>query len=319
MNKNLIILALIFLILFTVFKTYNYIESTEETIVVGYLPSNHHSALFVADAEKIFEKEGIKVHLVPFRAGPELIAAANRGKIDIGYCGISPVTIAINKGISIKAIASVNQDGSGIVVQKNSNFSDISDLKGKTIAIPEKGSVQDVLLTDLLYKNNISIDEVKIIKSEVPFMPKSLIFNKSSAFIAWEPYVSIARIEGDGDVFMYSDDIWKDHPCCVVIAREEFIQEEPESIRRFLKAHIAATNFINSNKNETALIISRKLGTNVDVEREGLKHLDFIAVPSEEFILNSMKFIELQKQLGYLNRSTNETEIFNLEYLPDKT
>ncbi|MDI6724816.1 MAG: ABC transporter substrate-binding protein [Methanobacterium sp.] len=316
MNKNLIILVLFFLIFIIVFQTYNYYKNTEETIVVGYLPSNHHSALFVAEAKDMFKKEGIKVHLVPFRAGHELITAAERGQIDIGYCGISPVTSAIDKGIPIKIIAAVNQEGSGVVVKKNSNFNDITNLKGKSIAIPEKGSVQDVLLADLLYKNNISSDEVHIVESEVPLMPKSLLFNKFAAFIAWEPYVSVARFEGDGDVLMYSGDIWNNHPCCVVIAREEFIQKKPDSIRKFLNVHIAATDFINSSKNETALIISKKLGTNIDVEKEGLKHVEFIAIPSNEFIRNSIRFSELQKQLGYLNGNLSGTEMFDLEYLP---
>jgi len=319
MNKNLIILALVILIAFTTFQTYNFYKNTEEIIVVGYLPSNHHSALFVAQAKGMFEKKGVKVHLVPFRTGSELVNAAKRGQIDVGYCGLAPVTNGISEGVPIKIIAAVNQEGSGIVVKKNSNISNITDLKGKTIAIPGKGSVQDVILADLLYKNNISTKEVNITKSEVPFMPKSLLFNKFDAFIAWEPYVSIAKVEGDGDVLMYSSQIWERHSCCVVISRDDFLQNNPDKVKKFLRAHVEATNFINSYKSETALIVSRKLGTDIEVEREGLKKVKFIAIPSEEFIINSIKFIKIQKQLGYLNKDLNEKDIFDLYYLTDKS
>ncbi len=317
MNKNLIILALGFLIFFTLFQTYNYYKTTEDTIVVGYIPSNHHSALFVADALCMFEKEGIKVHIVPFKAGHELVNAAERGKIDFGYCGISPVIKGIRRGVPVKIIAPVNLEGSGIVVKKGTNSSHITNLKGKTIAIPERGSVQDVILADLLYKNNIKTREVKIIESEVLSMPKSLVFNKFDAFIAWEPYVSVARVEGDGNVLMYSGSVWKNHPCCVVIARDEFLQKKPETVKKFLKSHIAATNYINTDKNQTALIVSKKLGTDVEFEIEGLKNVKFIALPSEEFIMNSIKFVKIQKQLGYLDKDLSEKDLFDLQYLPN--
>lgn len=316
MNKKLIILALVFTIIFTIFQTYSFYNKTEETIVVGYLPSNHHSALFVADANKIFEKKGIKVQLVPFRTGQEIIKAIERGQIDIGYCGLAPVTSGIDRGVPMKIISSVNQEGSGIVVGKNKNIKSISDLKGKKIAIPDKGTVQDILLTNILNKNNISRNEVNINKSEVPFMPKSLLFNEFDAYIAWEPYVSIARTEGDGRILMYSEDLWNNHPCCVVIVRDEFAKKRPDSVKRFLKAHVEATAFTNSNKDETASIIAKKLRTDVEVEKEALKHVEFVSDPSHAYINNVLEFIKIQKKLGYIKNNLSKDDIFDLKYLP---
>jgi len=310
------ILVSIFLIASVVCGTYNYITISQETIVVGYLPSNHHAALFVANATGMFEKEGLKVRLVPFRAGPDLIRAAKLGQIDIGYCGISPVTMAINNRTPIKIVASVNQEGSGIVVGNDRNITNINDFKGKTIAIPQRNSIQDVLLSYILSKNNISRNEVNITESEVPFMPKSLFFKKFDGFVAWEPYVSSAVIEGDGNIFLYSEDIWKDHPCCVVITTDDFAKNNLNSLKKFLKVHIEATNYINNHKDETAKIVSQKLGTNITVEKEALKHVQFTAIPSKEFILNVYKLINIQKQLGYIKNNSSNVTYFDFSYLP---
>ena len=163
MKKKIWALIIIFLAATTVYGTYNYIVTSQETIIVGYLPSDHDSALFVANAKNMFQKEGLKIRLVPFRSGPDLINAAKLGKIDIGYCGISPVTMAISDGAPIKIVASVNQEGSGIVVGNNTNITNITDLKGKNIAIPKVNSVQDVLLTYWLSQYNINRNEVNII------------------------------------------------------------------------------------------------------------------------------------------------------------
>ncbi len=38
------------------------------------------------------------------------------------------------------------------------------------------------------------------------------------AFIAWQPYPAQALQSAAAQVLLYSADIWKDHPCCVLIA-----------------------------------------------------------------------------------------------------
>ena len=317
MSKMVWALIVIFLVSSITYGTYNYIATSQKTIVVGYLPSDHDSALFVANEKKMFEEEGLTVRLVPFRSGPDLISAADLGKIDIGYCGIAPVTIAVNNGVPIKIVASVNQEGSGIVVGNNTNITSMVDLKGKNIAIPRVNSVQDVLLTYLLSKYNISRNELNITESEVQYMPRSLLFKKFDGYVAWEPYVSAAAIEGDGKILLYSEnDTWKNFPCCVVIATDSFIKDQPQALKKFLKVHTEATDYVNSHKNETAWIVSQKLGTSVQIEEESLKHVDFNILPPNEFKENVFKFIDIQKQLGYIKNNASNVSYFDFSFLP---
>jgi hypothetical protein len=49
MKRFLTALGIIVLVLLLAFGTYNYVTATEETIVVGYLPTSLDFALFVAD------------------------------------------------------------------------------------------------------------------------------------------------------------------------------------------------------------------------------------------------------------------------------
>ena len=320
MNQKIGALIVIFLVAATAYGTYNYIITSQKTIIVGYLPSDHDSALFVAEAKDMFEKEGLIVNLVPFRSGPDLINAANLGKIDIGYCGIAPVTMAINNGVPIKIVSSVNQEGSGIVVGNDIDITNISDLKGKNIAIPKVNSVQDVLLTYWLSQCNISRNEVNITESEVPFMPRSLLFKKFDGYVAWEPYVSAAGIECDGKILSYSgNDSWKNFPCCVVIATDSFIEDQPDALRKFIKVHVEATNYINSHKDETALIVSKKLGTSLQIEEASLKNVDFIIPHSYEFRKNVFKFIDIQKQMGYIKNNASNVSYFDFNFWPESS
>ena len=293
-----------------------YPRPEERVIRVGHLKDDHHSALFIAQAKEMYEKEGLKVETIEFNAGPDLVKAAATGQIDIGYCGTPPAVTGIAKGVPIKIVAAVNQEGSGIVVGENTGIQKIEDLKGKTIAIPMKGSIQDVLLQMALKEHGINPEDVNIIEMQVPLMPKALEAGRIDGFIAWEPYVSMAEQKGYGHAIAYSRDIWKDHPCCVVIATDQFIKEHPDQLRKFLKIHVEATEYLNSHKDESASIVAKTLGTDPEVEKRAFQNMKFLAVPTGSSIDNVLKFVEIEKQLGYIKKDLKRDDIFNLEYLP---
>ncbi|MGE0064414.1 MAG: ABC transporter substrate-binding protein [Methanobacteriales archaeon] len=293
-----------------------YPRPEERVIRVGHLKDDHHSALFIAQAKEMYEKEGLKVEIIEFNAGPDFVKAAATGQIDIGYCGTPPAVTGIAKGVPIKIVAAVNQEGSGIVVGENTGIQKIEDLKGKTIAIPMKGSIQDVLLQMALKEHGINPEDVNIIEMQVPLMPKALEAGRIDGFIAWEPYVSMAEQKGYGHAIAYSRDIWKDHPCCVVIATDQFIKEHPDQLRKFLKIHVEATEYLNSHKDESASIVAKTLGTDPEVEKRAFQNMKFLAVPTGSFIDNVLKFVEIEKQLGYIKKDLKRDDIFNLEYLP---
>ncbi|KAF5073506.1 putative aliphatic sulfonates-binding protein [anaerobic digester metagenome] len=316
MERYIIILFATILTVCLVGGTYNYYTVSEETIIVGYLPTNHDSALFVADAKGMFEKEGVNMQLVPFRDGSSLVDALNDGKIDIGYCGVTPVTTAISQKKPIKVVAAVNEEGSGIVVSKNLSVTSVNDFEGKTIAVPKNGSIQDVLLNYLFWKNGLNINEVKIHEMEVPLMPGALKSGEIDVFIAWEPYVSISNLSSTGNVFMYSGDIWKNYPCCVVVASESFINKKPELLRKFLRVHMEATDYVNNHKDETAKIVSKKLGVNLKSEEVAVEHVKFVAIPSDQFETDTLKIIDIQKRIGYIKDNITPNEVFDLQYLP---
>ncbi len=316
MKRYLMALSIIVLVSLLAFGTYNYVTTTEDTIVVGYLPTSLDSALFVADDLGMFTKEGLKVQLVPFRTGSDLIAAANNNQIDVGYVGITPVTSAIDENSSIKIVAAVNTEGSGIVVSNTSNITNASDFEGKSILIPKVGSIQDVLFRYMLLKNNVNPNTVNITEMDVPLMNNALTSGKVDGFVAWEPYVSEAKVNGTGRVFMNSNDIWPDIPACVVIATNRFMTHQPIELQKFLKVHVEATDYVNTHANETAAIVSQKLGTNVKVELEARKHIEFLAVPTTVFENNVLELIQIQEKLGYVKNNLTIQQLFNTNFLP---
>lgn len=314
MNNNFWIIGIFIAILIILLSTYNYVSESSQIIKVGYLPSDHHAALIVAQDKGMFEKQGLKVQMVPFHSGSDIAEALALGKIDIGYSGISPITEAISKGNSLKVVAPVNLDGSGIVIKKEDRMS-AESLINKTIAIPKKGSIQDILLYIYLKDNNISSQEINYYNSEVPMMPLGLKEGSFDAYVVWEPFVSEGNNQGYGNILINSKNIWENHPCCVVVTSDEFIKQKPETLRKFLNVHTEATQYINTHPEAAIKLMSNKMGDSEKVEKDAKENIKFIASPNSEFIKNTIELVKIQQEMKYITQNISYSQIFDFSYL----
>lgn len=314
MKENFWIIGAIIAILIISFSTYNYLNESSDIIKVGYLPSDHHAALIVAEEMKMFEKQGLKVQLVPFQSGSDIAKALSLGKIDIGYSGITPITEAISNGKDLKIVAPVNLEGSGIVIRKENEISPKS-LINQTVAIPKQGSIQDVLLYIYLKNNNISRSEINYYYSEVPMMPLGLKEGSFNAYVAWEPFVSTGKDYEYGNILVNSSDIWKDHPCCVVVTTTKFINKNPVILREFLKVHVESTQYINNNPEVAIVSMAKKMGDSEKVEKNAMSNIKYIALTNPEFIQNTLKMVKIQEEMKYINKNLSYSQIFDFGYL----
>ncbi|MBI5679591.1 MAG: ABC transporter substrate-binding protein [Methanobacterium sp.] len=321
MNKVIITVFLALILIIAFFGVYSYNDHPKDTVRIGYLANDQHSsALTIANVKGMFEEAGINVELQQFNVGSNIVIAMAAGQIDIGYVGTAPATMAIDKGMPLKIVAAVNEEGSGIVIAQNSTIKNITDFENHIVCIPSKGSIQDILLNYLLQENNISPKDIDIREMQLSLMPEALQSGRIDGYVIWEPYVTRASSGGYGKTFMYSDEIWKNHPCCVIIASDNFRQNNPDKLKKILKIHKNATDYIYSNRDDAASILSKQFNIDINTEKEILKHIKFLAIPDEDFIVNDLKIVNIQRQLGYVDHKTlNTSDIFDLSFLPPET
>lgn len=280
-----------------------------EEVTIGYLPSDHDAALFVADAQGKYAENGIKTKLVQFNNGGDLMTAMASGDVDVGYVGITPVLSSIANGVPVKVISAAQTEGSGIVVAKDSGIKTVNDLDGKKIATPGEASIQHMLLTYYLEQNGMSIKDLKISAMKVPSMNDALKTGKIDGMITFEPYVSIAEKNG-AEVLAGSQDILPDHPCCVVAASEKFIENHPNETAKVLEIHKNATDFINNNTDEAAGLLPKDIVSDVEVEKVSMSSFPFISGLDDDYKKDVMDFMELEVDLGILKKPLSEDQIF---------
>ena len=303
------IIAVIIAIVVVAVGAFFLLGGSGDTVTIGYLPSDHDAALFVADAQGKYAENGINTKLVQFNNGGDLMTAMASGDVDVGYVGITPVLSSIAKGVPVKVISAAQIEGSGIVVAKDSGIDSVSDLAGKKIATPGEASIQHMLLTYYLNENGMDIKDLKVSAMKVPSMNDALKTGKIDGMITFEPYVSIAEKNG-AKVLAGSQDILPEHPCCVVVASDKFLESHPNETAKILEIHENATDFINNNTDEAAGLLPKDIVSDVEVEKVSMSSFPFISGLDDEYKQSVMDFMDLEVDLGILKKPLSEDQIF---------
>ena len=288
---------------------------TQQPVRIGYLQSDiHQLACWVALEKGLYRKNGVDVEVAGiFKAGPEEMSAFAAGALDMGYVGEAPATTAVaNKVAATTVLAQVNTEGSAIVVGKDAPEKDMHDLVGKRVAIPGHSTVQDFLLKKALMKFNMDQKGVHVIVLKPPEMIGALKTDQIDAFIAWEPYPAKARTMGVGRVLLTSGEIWKDHPCCVLVADNRFLSARPQDARAVVKSHVEATDFINTFPDEAVRIGIKYTGMDEPTVRLAMKNVTYTYVLSvdgeREYVafLSRLQYIRIPDPSAFVNAFINQ-------------
>ncbi len=123
---------------------------------------------------------------------------------------------------------------------------------------------------------------VYLTQTAPPSMLEQLEAGEIDGFIAWEPFNSTAVTDGYGKYLFTSQDVWDDHPCCVLAINENFTDET--TIEALVWAHIKAVRFINDPANSEKVLqyASDFTGKNEDVVKKSLENITYVEYPAKD-------------------------------------
>lgn len=292
-----------------VFAITNVTAEDDAVVHIGYLPSDHDAALFVANASGMYEKEGIKVELHEYNNGGDLMSAMASGDLDVGYVGITPAVSSITKGVPVKIISAAQTEGSGLVAH-DSSVTSIKDLKGKKVATPGEASIQDVLLKYDLKKNGLQPTDVEAPGMKVASMNDALKTGSLDAIMTFEPYVSISTKVNGQHLIEKSGDIIPNHPCCVVVASEKFLNDHSEQAKKILDIHKEATQQLIDNPNDQIQYFPSHIIVDEEAEKESLSNIKFVSGLDDDYKSNVEEFLNIEVDLGVIDSVPSADKLY---------
>ncbi|NJD76300.1 MAG: ABC transporter substrate-binding protein [Candidatus Methanoperedens sp.] len=288
---------------------------------IGHLSTIYHTSFILMGTDSL-DKAGIQANWKLFASGPDMVRAFSTGDIDIGYIGLPPAIIGIDRGVPIICVGGGHVEGTVLVAGKEylrcENLSDankvLSQFEGKVIGSPPRGSIHDVIIHDALDKAKVSAAVKNF--SWTDFVLEALVDGNIDAAVG-TPSLAVASARACGArIIIPPHAFWPDNPSYGIVVRND-LRKFPGMITDFLREHEKAGNFIKSDPQCAARIASKVMGlVDEDFVLEAYRiSPKYCAALSSEFISSTMAFVPVLRRLGYITQNLKEKEIFDFSFI----
>ncbi len=291
------------------------------SINIGHLSTVYHTSFILMGTDWL-EKAGIHANWKLYASGPDIVKAFANQEIDIGYIGLPPAIIGIDRGVPIICVAGGHVEGTVMVAGAGySTFGETTKLnavlgqfKGKVIGSPQKGSIHDVIINNAIQESGLDIKVKNFAWTD--FVLEALVDGELEAAVG-TPSLAVAASRACGArIIIPPHALWHDNPSYGIVIRKELAQA-PDVILRYLEMHEKASNFIRANPMKAARIVSKLTGIVdesfvLEAYRVSPK---YCASLSREFIASTMAFVPVLHRLKYITREIPESEIFEYGFI----
>jgi NitT/TauT family transport system substrate-binding protein len=290
-------------------------------INIGHLSTVYHTSFILMGTDWL-AKEGINANWKLFASGPDIVNAFANEEIDIGYIGLPPAIIGIDRGIPIICVAGGHVEGTVLIAKAEyRTLLELGELdavleqfEGKVIGSPPKGSIHDVIINNAINEARLKIEVRNFAWTD--FVLEALVDGEIDAAVGTPSLAVAAAYACDARIVVPPCSLWPDNPSYGIVIRKELMQY-PDAILHFLKLHEKASNFIRTNPVDAAKIVAKLTGiVDEDFVTDAYKvSPKYCAALSSEFIASTMAFIPVLHKLKYISRSLSEEEIFECRFI----
>ncbi|WP_046868113.1 ABC transporter substrate-binding protein [Microvirga massiliensis] len=226
------------------------------TVFLGTTPD--YANLYVARDKGFFEKEGIKLDVRLFPSGSAATDGFRSGKVEFVASGEIPA-MRLCEVMNAKIVAPTGYDGFSPVLMVKSEIKSVEDLRGKTLGTRIGSSGE--FFADLLQKKfDLPPGTFKLTNMEPADMVAALDRGDIDGFLWFSPFEErSATISGSkvrlllrGGEVGYTNEV-------TLVARGDLIAENPDLVKRFMKALVQGSDYAQANRDETVNIVAAAL------------------------------------------------------------
>ncbi|ACU73165.1 aliphatic sulfonates family ABC transporter, periplsmic ligand-binding protein [Catenulispora acidiphila DSM 44928] len=300
--------------------------SAATQVRLGYFANVTHATAVVGVAHGDFAKAlgSTKLSTQVYNAGPAEMTAVLGGQLDAAYVGPSSALSAFvqSHGEALKIVAGATEGGAELVVKPS--IASAADLKGKTLATPQKGNTQDVALRFWLKQQGLTANPDG--SGDVSVNPQDNAttldqFKAGHIDGAWlpEPWASRLVEEAGAKVLVDERSLWPNSQfsTTTLVVATTFLTKHPDTVRALIDGQIAANTWITSNPADAQKLVNSELKR---LTGKALTDAEIQRSFSEQKVTNNPDASTLQTSLDHavavnLLKSTDLHGIFDLSIL----
>jgi ABC-type nitrate/sulfonate/bicarbonate transport system substrate-binding protein len=243
--------------------------SMPEKIVIGTLPFNTEVTAYVGDVD-YFKDEGLTVELFHGQGGPAVVQALVGGSIPLGDVGVGPAILASARRLPIVqpalgAIGTPQQPFSRIMVRADSPIKTVTELKGKKLALHQRGTMEDLGLAALKKTHGIGHEDLEIVLVPAPNQPQALDQGLVDAIYALPPADTVAEQRFQARTLINTADFIPYIGYGTLAMRRDFVDAYPEAAKKVIKAWCRFCRWIDDHADAARRVSNANLNIDEDL------------------------------------------------------
>lgn len=292
---------------------------------IGYLTTLYHTAFVLMGADWIKERIGIKTNWRLFPTGPDMVKAFFRGELDLGYMGLPPAMIGIDKGLEIKCVAGGHMEGTVLVAKKG--FQTLKELgtingvlsqfSGKVIGTPSRSSIHDVIIRQLINEAKLQKDVIVKNFEWADLILEAMENNLVDCGCGTPPLAVLASKFLKARIILPPSVMWPHNPSYGIVATEHMMNNCPEILESFLMLHEEACNLIRRKPYEAAAMAAKAIGI---VDKDFIIEVfkvspKYCASLPDEYVKSTLAFVPVLQKMGYISKSLGKIDVFQTDII----
>ena len=240
------------------------------TFRADFFHSDAHAGIFAGVTKGFWEKEGLKVTILPGSGSATTVQQVASGNDTFGYANAFTMAQQVVRGADVTAIASTRQvfDG-GVVYWPDAGITRPADLQGKLYMAVPAGFI-DALLP-LFAESSGGWDHTKMRSQAVDPAAGNALFaaKRADAISGTKTQLLLNPIPAGSQpprIFAYSDyDI--DPLGFVVVANSRQMRGQPGLMKKFVAGYVKAWNWACANPRQAVTLARANYTTTVSVDQ----------------------------------------------------
>jgi NitT/TauT family transport system substrate-binding protein len=294
-----------------------------EKIRIAHLTTSYHTAFILMGSGCVEESMGQDVEWRLFPTGPEMIKAFIRGEVDIGYIGLPPAMIGISKGLQVKCVAGGHMEGTILTAKKGFNtLSEIGDVgktlsqfRGKTIGVPTKGSIHDVIIRWMIEENGLQ-EDVQVKNFDwADFILDAMEEGVVEGGAGTPPLAVLASKFLSAKTILPPHKMWPHNPSYGIVSTVEMLEHHPDTLGIFLQMHEEACNLIREQPKRAAEMAAKAIGIGGMVDEKFILDVyrispKYCASLSRDYVESTLAFVPVLQKMGYISKPLSREDVF---------
>lgn len=243
----------------------------------------------VASAEVVADNEAVKNALI-------------NGDADIAAIATNMAATLCNKTDGSLQVLAINTLGVLYILEKGETVQTMADLKGKTVYATGQGANPEYILNYLLTESGVEPSEVDIQWLTAQEITAKMTTEEAAICMLPVPAATAVMMKDAGVRQAISlSEVWDSlgngalaQGC--IVARTEYVRENPQAVVNFLKAYEASINYMNEETNRegaAALVAQYAITTNAQIAAKAIPQCNLTFVTGQEMKDILVQFYEV--------------------------